>query len=169
MFRKLYGKEGRVPSNYRANAVNEMLQHNRTALALRLAERYKYFEDAPWCSAHPQPLYRTLAVRYPDARFVLTVRDPQKWWSSVQRWTACGKNQKKSHRGTQSKLKRYAALLGASSTSQEHMVAAFEAHNAAARKFFAEELGQPSRLLEIDLTPSTWHFNITNYPFRVLS
>ena len=33
-------------------------------------------------------------------------------------------------------------------------MAAFEAHNAAARKFFAEELGQPSRLLEIDSTTS---------------
>ena len=34
------------------------------------------------------------------------------------------------------------------------MVAAFEARNAAARQFLEKELGQPSRLLEIDLTTS---------------
>ena len=34
------------------------------------------------------------------------------------------------------------------------MVAAFEARNAAARQFLEKELGQPSRLLEIDLITS---------------
>ena len=65
--------------------------------ALAAADKYRVFQDAPWCHAPPvavpgtdgavrKPLYQQLAVRYPRAKFVLTTRETDAWWSSTRQW-----------------------------------------------------------------------------------
>ena len=49
-------------------------------------------------------------------------------------------------------MERYRAIFGANSTSREDFISAFVSHNDAIRVFFSEELKQPHRLFEIDLT-----------------
>jgi hypothetical protein len=51
--------------------------------ALKFAERYRSFEDRPW---NIWEMYQHLDRRFPDSRFILTVRDPETWWRSVERW-----------------------------------------------------------------------------------
>ena len=154
MFKKLFKRKGRVPDELRASAVKDMVYKNNSDLAIELAETYSYFQDAPWCS-EPQRLYRNFAARYPTAKFVLTVRNSDRWWSSVERWVQCAESVGSKRKGSE-KLQYYAAILGADSTSKEDMIKAFEMHNAGVRNFFYDEIKQPSRLLEIDLTDSKW-------------
>lgn len=157
MFSKLFGRRGRVPEELRARAVRNIVHKNNTKLAVELAEKYGYFQDAPWCS-EPQRLYRTFAMRYPEAKFVLTIRDSERWWSSVEKWVACpgGDGVVGGKRSGSEKLEYYASIMGAESTSKEDMIAAFEMHNSGVRDFFHNEIQQPSRLLEIDLTDTKW-------------
>lgn len=44
----------------------------------RVAERFDGFRDNPWYC-----LYREIDARFPGSRFVLTVRDPDRWLASV--------------------------------------------------------------------------------------
>jgi len=48
--------------------------------AERIVPRYDIFVDVPWCS-----VYSELAREYPNARFILTERDPDAWLESFDR------------------------------------------------------------------------------------
>ena len=65
-----------------------ILERNDYEPALRLAERYRGFEDRPW---NVWQMYRRLDERFPRSRFLLTVRDPETWWRSVERWLSMTK------------------------------------------------------------------------------
>lgn len=112
----------------RAQATSDSIDHNNTTLALKLADTYQYFQDSPWCN-EPQRLYRILAVRYPEARFVLTFRESDPWWSSVVRSTTACQEQDGDPKTDASalvgdaKLQRYADILNAKSVSREDMTA----------------------------------------------
>jgi Sulfotransferase domain len=41
-----------------------------------IAERYESFEDGPWNGGD---FYRALDARFPESKFVLTIRDPESW------------------------------------------------------------------------------------------
>ena len=120
------------------------------ASTLLLAEKHHYFQDSPWCHA-PKKFYQRLARLYPTSKFVLTTRDTDEWYSSVERWVKCVPGKKTKLCGKK-KMEKYRAIFGANSTSREDFTSAFESHNSDVRHFFNEELNQPDRLLEIDLT-----------------
>jgi len=50
---------------------------------LDVAQHYKSFEDRPW---NMWKTYKRLDRRFPDSRYILTVRDPESWWRSTERW-----------------------------------------------------------------------------------
>ena len=54
-------------------------------------------------------------------------------------------------------MERYRAIFGANSTSREDFISAFVSHNDAIREFFFEELKQPHRLFEINLTDKKYN------------
>ncbi len=132
----------------RASATSDMIKGNETS-TLILAEKHHYFQDSPWCH-EPNKLYRRFARLYPTSKFVLTTRNTDDWYSSVLRWVKCVPGQK--GKCGKRKMERYRAIFGANSTSREDFISAFESHNRYVRQFFNEELNQPHRLLEIDLT-----------------
>lgn len=63
------------------NGVNDPnIAQNAQALIARLVNQFDAFQDNPW------PLfYKELASEFPDAKFILTYRDPEKWLSSQVR------------------------------------------------------------------------------------
>jgi hypothetical protein len=50
---------------------------------IALAQQYDAFEDTPWNFAK---MYQRLSNTFPTAQFVLTVRDPERWYASLMRW-----------------------------------------------------------------------------------
>ena len=117
-------------------------------------------QDAPWCSANP-PLYRQLAQDFPAAKFILTVRDVNRWWNSTRTWVDEVKSDK------QNKMHlTYSTLLGSKSGFNEsEFKARFTDYNQAVIRFFHDELQQPplcqQRVLHIlhllDAAACRWH------------
>jgi hypothetical protein len=56
---------------------------------LEVARRFRAFEDRPW---NVGTTYRARGTHSPDARFVLTLRQPERWWGAlalcVKTWEA---------------------------------------------------------------------------------
>ena len=71
----------RPSGNERASTTADMIKWNE-ASTLALAEKYQYFQDSPWCH-EPNKLYRRFALLYPTAKFILTVRHPDKWYDYI--------------------------------------------------------------------------------------
>jgi len=122
-------------------SVREALAGNY-APAIAYAKRYRSFEDRPWNIGH---IYRELAAAYPDARFVLTQRAPERWWRSVERWLSVSKP---------GKLAEYCRHLevdpdlarGGVEAVRIPMVERYERYNREVVEFFGGE----ERLLVID-------------------
>lgn len=51
---------------------------------LKESKKYVCFHDFPW---NFFDLYKKLDVAYPNSKFILTVRDSEKWFNSFLRWT----------------------------------------------------------------------------------
>lgn len=101
-----------------------------------LSARYDAFQDNPW------PLvYAEMDRLHPGSRFVLTVRDPDRWIASVVR-----------HFGDRSTPMRemiYGPGKGAPLGHEAHYVARMQQHNDAVLRYFAD---RPEDLLVVDLT-----------------
>jgi len=97
---------------------------------------YRATVDHPGCA-----FYRELAVRYPHAKVVLTVRDPNDWFDSTQATVFSPLMRKRVPEGP---LKEFLGktvwdLFGDAIDDRERMVAAFERHTAEVRNAIAAE------------------------------
>ena len=92
---------------------------------LKLAERYKSFEDRPW---NMWSMYRHLHERFPDSLFILTVRDTESWWRSTERWITITKPEV---------LSRYQLHLRVQQPSKESMTESYHRYNAEVEAYFA--------------------------------
>ena len=101
-----------------------------------LFERHDAFADTPIARIYPQ-----LAVRYPDARFILTVRDPERWLTSFADQFATGGLDPFSAR-------LHRDLYGTDSFDRERCLSAFQRHTDQVRTHFA---ACPGALLEMDI------------------
>jgi len=54
------------------------LMNGDVGLLMKEAEKYKAFQDVPWAA-----LFRELDQEYPGSKFILTVRDENKWLNSA--------------------------------------------------------------------------------------
>ena len=106
-----------------------------------LSHDFDAFQDNPW------PLvYREMDEMWPEAKFVLTVRDPHKWISSQTKHF--------SRDTTPMRKFIYGADKGHPSGNEEHYIATYERHNAAVRAYFKD---RPDKLLEPDFEqPVEW-------------
>lgn len=95
-----------------------------------------YAATVDWPGCH---FWRQLADRYPDAKVVLSLRNPQRWWESMSQTilqaTRAGMADPDVERRA---AMRFAELIIADQTfagnfSRENVIAAFERHNAAVR------------------------------------
>jgi len=116
-------------------AVKAILERGDHEPALRLAVDYRGFEDRPW---NMGDMYRRLDERFPDSKFILTVRDPDTWWRSVSHWIGVTKPRI---------AETYRLHLGAGSLDRDEMVRGYLAHNDRVQAHFAGT----DRLLVMDI------------------
>ena len=94
--------------------------------SLAAAADFVAFEDRPW---NVWEMYRHLDEAYPGSRFVLTVRDPDTWWHSVEQWCTHKKPQM---------LETYRTHLRAEAFTREAFLGGYERHNTAVIDYFAD-------------------------------
>jgi Sulfotransferase domain len=109
---------------------------------------YNSAVDAPTCF-----VYRALAERYPGAKVILTVRDPESWWRSASATVMANFRQADEQSSgqqdaeqpmvkMQAKLAGYLARRGSPRgrpTDHDGAIAQFERHNAEVRRVIAPE------------------------------
>lgn len=99
---------------------------------LEIAQRFDSVEDMPW------PLmFRELDAAFPGSKFILTMRDTDRWYHSIA-----------SHFGAEPyhiQQLTYGEDAGAPVGHEERYREVYDAHNAAAREYFAD---RPDDLLE---------------------
>lgn len=125
---------------YRVTGPNWVYHGNiaRTYLKRARAASHKYdaFQDNPW------PLvYREMDEMWPDAKFILTYRDTDRWYQSQV-----------GHFGTDVTPMRkmiYGRNRGRPEGNEQHYKATYDAHNAEVRAYFKD---RPGKLLEINFS-----------------
>ncbi|WP_095012029.1 sulfotransferase family protein [Tsuneonella mangrovi] len=113
----------------------DQLRKTFVEAGLEVASRHDAVQDMPW------PLmFRQLDARFPGARFILTVRDTDRWFQSIE-----------AHFGDRPyhiQQLTYGADAGAPTGNESRYRRVYEAHNAAVRQYFAD---RPGDLLVMDL------------------
>tara|TARA_B100000949_G_C14264619_1_gene444405 strand:- start:1157 stop:1801 length:645 start_codon:yes stop_codon:yes gene_type:complete len=105
--------------------------------AIPKIKNYDAFQDTPWFL-----IYRELYMNYPDAKFILTTRDENKWILSVQRHF--GKNNFAFHKFIYSSLDSLA--------NKELYLERYRKHNEEVRLFFKDN----PNFIEIDIQNYNW-------------
>jgi len=111
--------------------------------------------DTLWCSRDafsdiPVPgLYQSLARRWPNARFILVMRDPWAWARSV-------KSHMRSRDLSPYNLLQYKPYLGdrikrMGDVSEDELASVHEQHRAEVEAFFRNHLGEPERLCVVEI------------------
>jgi len=101
-----------------------------------LSDRYDAFQDNPW------PLvYREMDARHPGSKFILTLRDEDRWYASSRNH----------FRGRKTPMRKliYGPDAGGPKDNEELYKARMRRHNEEVRDYFRD---RPDDLLEIDIT-----------------
>lgn len=96
------------------------------ATSLSLARGYAAFEDRPW---NVWEMYRRADQAFPGSKFILTLRDSESWWRSVENWIV----HRKPHL-----LGRYLKHLKASHFSKADFIRGYEAYNREVISYFQD-------------------------------
>jgi sulfotransferase family protein len=102
-----------------------------------VVDRFDVFEDWPWIL-----IYRELDRRYPNSKFILTVRDTDRWWRSYQNHVAT--------RGARSDIGEIRKIIYGFADGLQHQQAYIERyrhHNAEVLDYFAD---RPNDLLVLN-------------------
>ncbi|TCM82643.1 sulfotransferase family protein [Rhodovulum steppense] len=103
--------------------------------ARALSTRYDAFQDNPW------PLvFREMDDMWPEAKFILTVRDPEGWIASQLRYFG--------EESTPMRELIYGPGRGSPLGNEAHYIATMQRHEAAVRAHFAD---RPGKLLVLDI------------------
>jgi len=114
-----------LESNEMKEAVAGLFERGDYEPVLKIAADYRSFEDRPW---NVWEMYQHLDRRFPDSRFILTIRDSESWWRSTSRWITVVKPRM---------AKKYQRHLRAASLGREDMIAAYDQYNEAVIEHFA--------------------------------
>ena len=106
-------------------------------------------------------LYRQLATRWPDSRFILVTREPQDWARSVQEHL-------RQRRLSPYNRIQYLPYLPRSveritELGEKDLIAVHEQHTAQVERFFQQELGHPERLCSVDIKDGDVGERICNF------
>ena len=125
--------------------VERVLSDEDHNAALTIAEHFTAFKDRPW---NVGELYQGLDRKYPGSKFILTVRDTDKWWMSASRWLQL-------HKENTGKREMYCLHLGVEDWSEMPCKRAYEARNEAIRRYFS---GREQDFLEVNFEQGDdWH------------
>lgn len=107
--------------------------HNYQSIC-ELAKNYISFEDRPW---NMWELYQHLDDYFPNSLFILTIRDTETWWRSVEHWLTVTKPQI---------VQLYKKHLRICDFSQATMIESYQRHNREVIEYFKDT----QKLLVID-------------------
>lgn len=107
---------------------DHVLKHNDFAPVLDAARYFRAFQDRPW---NVGEIYQKLDQLYPSSRFILTEREPESWWRSVEQWLGA------THRSDGGRLARYLDHLKVDALDKGKFIAEYLAHNARIKAYFA--------------------------------
>jgi hypothetical protein len=110
------------------------IEQNVHALIDSLVPRYDAFQDNPW-----PIVFKRLDERYPNSKFILTVRDSEPWLRS----------QIKDFGRAETPMRKWIYGAGAPLGNEARYVARYEAHNAEVLEYFKD---RSRDLLVMDLT-----------------
>lgn len=101
----------------------------------------KYRASVDWPSAH---FYADLADRYPEAKVILTKRDPQRWFESISETILKAMSARGDGPAPEDHPMRFADIIIAEKTlgrdfSRANAIAAFERHNAEVQRLIPAE------------------------------
>ena len=101
-----------------------------------VSEQFDAFQDNPW------PLvYKRMDEKYPDAKFILTLRDPDRWIASAVRHFE--------NRRSPMRALIYGEDAATPIGNEAHYVAVMKRHNAEVLDYFRD---RPGKLLVMDLS-----------------
>ncbi len=113
----------------------DTLRKEGADLCIRTAQDFDAAQDMPW------PLFfRELDASYPGSKFILTVRDPESWFASIE-----------SHFGARPKPMQafvYGDNAAAPAGNHDNYIKRYTDHNENVRAYFAD---RPTDFLEMDL------------------
>ena len=98
-------------------------------------ENFDAAEDMPW-----PHFFRELDEAFPGSKFILTVRDPDAWFTSLDNHFG--------HQETELNAFAYGRDSARAHGHKDHWIATYEAHNARVRDYFQ---ARPGDLLEMNL------------------
>ena len=105
------------------NADNPNIENEVYEICYSLVEKYDAFEDHPW-----SVLYRELDEKYPNSKFILTVRPTEQWIRSM-----C------SHFGSQyTPMREWIYGVGHPQGNEEVYIERYERHNAEVKEYFKD-------------------------------
>lgn len=107
--------------------VEDVFYQQSYELALLIASNFRSLVDRPWSVP---AVYELIDKLYPQSKFIMTHRDPQSWWNSVDRWLNV------THKGNDERLKRYLMHLGVETLDKDLFVDAYLRHNENVQKYF---------------------------------
>lgn len=113
------------------------LKHGDLERIFSVVDRFDVFEDWPWIL-----LYKELDQRYPDSKFILTVRDTDRWWRSYQNHITT--------RGARPDIGEIRRIIYGFDGGPQHRqtyVERYERHNVEVLSYFG---GRPNDLLVLD-------------------
>ncbi|HUN24730.1 MAG TPA: sulfotransferase [Steroidobacteraceae bacterium] len=104
-----------------------------------------YRATTDWPACH---FYRELAARYPQAKIILTVRDPQRWFESTQATIFNPEFLRQTQHRVMGRFVELAILktFDHRMHDRDHLLAVYERHNVEVRRCFS-----PERLLVYDV------------------
>ena len=100
---------------------------------LQYAQQFTSFEDRPW---NIGDMYRVLNEAFPKSKTILTVRDPESWWRSVEHWLTNVHPQR---------TKTYLQHLGVTEFSKDAFVASYLDYNERVIRYFRAVREQEGR------------------------
>lgn len=111
------------------------LEARGAAECVKLMKGFDACEDMPW-----PHFYRALDAAYPGSKFILTVRDPENWYASIDNHFG--------HQTTELNAFAYGREHARARENREHWIATYKAHNDGIRAYFRD---RPEDLLEMSL------------------
>lgn len=95
--------------------------------ALETATKFRSFQDRPW---NIWRMYERLDECFPESFFILTERDPDAWWNSVEKWLT------ERHRFKSRKRRDYVRHLKAQEFDRDQFISAYIAYNNEVKTYF---------------------------------
>jgi len=121
------------------------IEKNVMPMAYDLAEKFDAFQDNPW-----PIIFKELDKRFPNSKFILTLRNPQSWIKSQVR-----------HFGRrETPMRKWIYGVGCPEGNEDIYIKRFEKHNNEVMDYFRD---RPQDLLVLDLTKGDGWEKLCNF------